>query len=148
VQVIVDDRTSRLASYTPDAVRGYRNSDDGGFWVASTQLEAADHALPASLALADIDAVAVLSDGTSRLPERYGWTWEQFMDEITAEGPAHIIAKTREAEADAPAGVYRGNTHDDATAAVCVVTHDAPPEHNHRHPGATPKSRLAVPDER
>ncbi|WP_371484865.1 protein phosphatase 2C domain-containing protein [Kitasatospora sp. NBC_00315] len=121
VQVVVDDRTSHLASYTRDAVRGFRNSDAGGFWVASTKPEAADRAVIASVPLAEVNAVAVLSDGASRLPERYGWTWNRFMAALVSDGPTHIIDITRAAEAATEAGAFRGKPHDDATAVLCTI---------------------------
>ncbi|MGW2544742.1 protein phosphatase 2C domain-containing protein [Kitasatospora sp. NPDC001574] len=121
VQVVVDDRTSHLASYTRDAVRGFRNNDNGGFWVASTKPEAADRAVLASIPVSEVSAVAVLSDGASRLPERYGWTWDRFMADLASNGPTHIIDATRAAEATTEAGTFRGKAHDDATAVLCTI---------------------------
>ncbi|MFE4356151.1 protein phosphatase 2C domain-containing protein [Kitasatospora sp. NPDC056800] len=121
VQVVVDDRTSHLSSYTRDAVRGFRNNDNGGFWVASTKPEAADRAVLASVPVAEVSTVAVLSDGASRLPERYGWLWERFMADLASNGPTHIIDATRAAESTTEAGTFRGKTHDDATAVLCTI---------------------------
>ncbi|WP_406096470.1 hypothetical protein [Kitasatospora purpeofusca] len=119
VEVIVDDRVAYLGSYTEDAVRGYRNNSTGGFWVAGAKPEAADHALTASIPLSQIQQVAVLSAGASRLPERYGWSWPRFMVELSESGPGQVIGATREAEACTATGAFRGRAHDTAAIVLC-----------------------------
>ncbi|MFF7995084.1 protein phosphatase 2C domain-containing protein [Kitasatospora xanthocidica] len=120
IDVVVDDRTSHLPSYSRDAVRALRNTDEG-FWVASTRPEAADRAVVASVPIDEVRRVAVLSDGASRLPERYGWAWSRFLSALAEHGPAHIISETRSAEQTTADGAFRGKPHDDATAVLCTV---------------------------
>ncbi|MBC3844580.1 protein phosphatase 2C domain-containing protein [Streptacidiphilus sp. 4-A2] len=119
ILVIVDDRTSHLASYTIDAVRAYRNSDNG-FWVASTKPEAAHKSVCATLPLDEVKRFAVFSDGGSRLADRYDWPWLRVLSEMEEFGPSHIIAETRTAERATVAGRFRGKPHDDSTAVLCL----------------------------
>ncbi|REE98114.1 protein phosphatase 2C domain-containing protein [Thermomonospora umbrina] len=119
VEAIVDDRTSRLPSYTTQAVRELRNHPSG-FWVAQTRPEAAYEALTGSVDASRVRRAAVLSDGASRLVERFGLLdWRGLLDLLDREGPAELIRRTRLAEAaETPAerATRRGKPHDDATA--------------------------------
>jgi len=58
---LLRSRVERLASY---------RNQPGGFWMASTKPEAAREALMRSTPLGDLDAVALLSDGATRLVDR------------------------------------------------------------------------------
>ncbi|WP_033822965.1 protein phosphatase 2C domain-containing protein [Kitasatospora sp. MBT63] len=115
VLVVTDTRTHHLPGYTPADLSKLRNSD-GGFWVASTRPEAADRAVTRTLSRAEVAAVAVLTDGASRLADHYGWTWEQLMHALLEKGPAEVIRLTREQEAIR--SPERGKVHDDASAIV------------------------------
>ncbi|MEU6036941.1 protein phosphatase 2C domain-containing protein [Actinomadura sp. NPDC047616] len=104
------NRVERLAAY---------RNQPGGFWVASTKPEAADEALVGTVPLDDLDAVAVLSDGATRLVDRFGlMSWRDLLAVLRKEGPAELIARTREAEASDPDGARwpRGKASDDASA--------------------------------
>ncbi|WP_316043454.1 hypothetical protein [Actinomadura sp. CNU-125] len=62
----------------------------------------------------------MLSDGASRLVERFGrLTWAGLLRALDADGPAAVVRRTRDAEAaqppDAPG---RGKRFDDATAVL------------------------------
>jgi hypothetical protein len=117
-----DAHTGRLRSRV-QRLAEYRNQP-GGFWVASTNPEAAHEALIGSAPLADLDAVALLSDGASRLADRFDLvTWPDVLGILRKDGPGELIARTREAEATDPDGVRwpRGKASDDASAVYWAV---------------------------
>ncbi|MEZ0070465.1 hypothetical protein ABIA32_006518 [Streptacidiphilus sp. MAP12-20] len=114
VELIEDNRIDRLPAYDRESVSALRNAP-GGFWVASTRPEAAEQAVTASFPLATVREVAAMTDGVSRLVERYGWTWTELLDALTTDGPAHALAAVRKAELAMPDGSFRGKRHDDAT---------------------------------
>jgi hypothetical protein len=81
--------------------RRHRNHPDG-FWVASTDPDAAQHALTDTVARDGLRRAAVLSDGTTRLVDRFGLLdWPSFLD--GRRWP-------------------RGKRHDDASAAYLVLS--------------------------
>lgn len=118
VQAYTDDATKHLPGYTQDDLRKTRNQP-GGFWVASTKPEAAEHAVIGSVNAADVRRAALMTDGMSRLVERYGWSWSRVMDVAEAAGPAAAVAAVREAETATAPGTFRGKQYDDATIALC-----------------------------
>ncbi|UGQ10024.1 protein phosphatase 2C domain-containing protein [Yinghuangia sp. ASG 101] len=118
VQAITDDATAYLPGYTQDDLRRTRNQP-GGFWVASTKPEAAEHAVVGSLNASEVHRVALMTDGMSRLVERYEWSWSRLMDVAESEGPAAAVRAVREAEHATAPGTFRGKQYDDATIAVC-----------------------------
>ena len=140
-QVITDERevTTRricseplagVASGTPEydrvrdscieALRALRNRA-GGYWIAKDDPHAADEAVTGSRPLRDLDGVALLSNGASRIVSPYGLTgWPGVLELLGASGPAEIIRRVRQAEtgsSEHPAGAVP----DDATVAHCVV---------------------------
>lgn len=118
VALVEDDRVMRLPGgppYTRELVRSHRNRP-GGFWVASTSQAAAYEAVTATFREAEVDTVALLTDGVTRLVDRYGHTWPGLLDELRRAGPEHLIGLVRAAERAAPAA--HGKLHDDATALV------------------------------
>ncbi|WP_017541531.1 protein phosphatase 2C domain-containing protein [Nocardiopsis halophila] len=121
LRVVKDDRNDFLGDYSNEGVARARNVP-GGFWVASTAPQAAHEALTASTVWADVERVAVLTDGAARLVERFGiWEWGELVQRLADEGPAAVIARTRraeEAETDEDRARFkrRGKQHDDATA--------------------------------
>lgn len=122
LKVVLDDRAARLPDYTIEGVRKARNAP-GGFWVASTRPEAAYEALTGSVETHDLNRAALLTDGASRLVERFGRTdWPGLLDLLESQGPKGLIAQTREAEAEAEAretaGPRRSKPYDDATAVL------------------------------
>ncbi|WP_037606124.1 protein phosphatase 2C domain-containing protein [Streptacidiphilus rugosus] len=114
IELVEDTRIDHLPAYDPVSVSALRNAADG-FWVASTSAEAAEQAVTASFPLAGVREVAAMSDGVSRLVERFGWTWTELLDSLAAEGPAHAVAAVRKAELALRDGAFRGKRHDDAT---------------------------------
>jgi Protein phosphatase 2C len=104
-------------------LRAHRNRP-GGFWVASTDREAAGYALTGSVPRAHVSAATALSDGASRLVDRFGLaTWDGILKTLESQGPRELLRQVREAENSDPSGSRwpRGKAHDDATAAYCSV---------------------------
>lgn len=92
----------------------------GGYWVAATDPAAADEATVGMISLAQVRQAALLTDGASRLVDSFGaLSWQQLLDVLRTEGPAALIARTREAELADPVGERwpRFKQSDDATAA-------------------------------
>jgi serine/threonine protein phosphatase PrpC len=138
VQVITDDREAVVgrryrqhmdatAAGTPEHIqahreyvetmRAHRNSS-GGFWVASNDPEAAHEAITGTINLREVRDLALLSDGASRLVDRFDLaTWDVALDLIRDDGTDALIDAVRHAEADDPNGRRwpRGKTTDDAS---------------------------------
>ncbi|MEU4720718.1 protein phosphatase 2C domain-containing protein [Nonomuraea dietziae] len=101
-----------------ETLRDHRNRD-GGFWVAAVDPLAADQALTGTVPAENVRAAALLSDGASRLVDRFELiTWRQALDLLDESGPDELIRRVREAEAGDLDGARwpRGKTFDDATA--------------------------------
>ena len=65
--------------------------------------------------LHDLDSVALLSNGASRIVSPYGLTdWPGVLDLLGAHGPAEIVNRVRQAEA------RTSEVPDDATVAHCT----------------------------
>ncbi|WP_019632269.1 protein phosphatase 2C domain-containing protein [Actinomadura atramentaria] len=112
-----DAHTAGLRSRV-EQLAAHRNQP-GGFWVASTQPGAAAEALTGSTPLDELNAVALLSDGASRLADRFALLdWPGLLGVLRDGGPDALIQRTRRAEADDPDGSRwpRGKASDDASA--------------------------------
>jgi hypothetical protein len=104
--------------------RRHRNHPDG-FWVASTDPAAAQHALTGTIPRDGLQGAAVLSDGATRLVDRFGLLdWPSFLNVLAEQGPDAIIQQVRAAEDSDPDGRRwpRGKRHDDASAAYCRLS--------------------------
>jgi Protein phosphatase 2C len=145
IRVVTDDRLEQVAAVQHGAMhqhatgtadhnrsfaelvteqRRHRNHPDG-FWVASTDPAAAQHALTDSIPRDGLRRAAVLSDGATRLVDRFGLLdWPGFLEVLAEQGPDAIITQVRAAEASDPDGRRwpRGKRHDDASAACCRLT--------------------------
>ena len=145
IRVVTDDRLENVASVQHGAMhqhatgsadhdrsfaelvteqRRHRNHPDG-FWVASTDPTAAQHALTDTAPRDGLQRAAVLSDGATRLVDRFGLVdWPRFLDVLAEQGPDAIIQQVRAAEHSDPDGRRwpRGKRHDDASAAFCRLT--------------------------
>jgi hypothetical protein len=130
IQVIRDGREfefgreerARLASLSPGTpeydeafaacvqeIRSRRNQPHG-YWLAAANPEAASHALTGHGA--GVRSAVVLSNGASRLVDRFALaTWPALVALVSSQGPAELIRRVREAEAQAAVRA------DDATAA-------------------------------
>jgi hypothetical protein len=120
VEVHHDDRLELLPDRSLATVRRLRNQP-GGFWVASTQPKAAYEAVAGTTDRADVEVIAVLTDGASRYAERYGHSWADVVDVLTTEGPRELVARVRAYDESAVDGTFRGKRYDDATAVLCSI---------------------------
>lgn len=104
------------------ALRAYRNRP-GGFWVAAVTPQAAYEALSGSFDRSAVLSAAVLTDGASILADRFQMMdWPQTFGTLRDHGPAGLLRRVREVEAEDGAGARwpRGKIHDDATVVHCV----------------------------
>lgn len=124
-----DDRLARLTDPPPvEPVGGLRRypvdylarvrNRPGGFWVAAADPDAADAARFGSEPIAGLESAALVTDGITRLVERYGRTWTELLDLAASGGAERLIAEVRAAErADRRFGPG-SKRHDDATAVL------------------------------
>ncbi|MEV7600460.1 protein phosphatase 2C domain-containing protein [Kitasatospora sp. NPDC089797] len=125
--------TERFATGTPEhaesvrrmveAQRLTRNTPDG-YWVAASTGEAAHHALSGAVPLASVRAVAVVSDGVSRLVTEYKVaSWADAFATLREAGADGLISSVRKVEATDPNGLRwpRFKSGDDATVAFCQL---------------------------
>ena len=97
---VTDDRLAHLPGgrpYTLELVRSLRNKP-GGFWVASTDPEAAYHAVTGSVPFEAGTEIGIFTDGVSRLVESYGYEWEHVFSILETSGPGGVIELVRAAE--------------------------------------------------
>ncbi|KJY37584.1 protein phosphatase 2C domain-containing protein [Streptomyces sp. NRRL S-495] len=97
----------------------------GGYWVASSGGEAADHALTGAVPVAEVQAVAVMSDGAARLVTDYqAATWAEGFGVLRAGGADGLISAVRKVEATDPHGLRwpRFKVGDDAAVAFCELS--------------------------
>lgn len=116
------EHSAALRQYV-ETLRSYRNAD-GGFWVADSNPVAAEHAVTGSQPLKNLRAIALLSDGASRLTDRFQLEdWQGTLALLSAGGPRALIGRVRAAEHSDPTGERwpRGKAYDDATAVYAVV---------------------------
>jgi hypothetical protein len=101
-----------------NALLRHRNQD-GGYWVAAADPVVAGHALTGSLPDDAVRAAALLSDGASRLIDRFGLaSWRDLLNILESDGPAELIKRVRTVERTDLHGARwpRSKAHDDATA--------------------------------
>ena len=90
-----------------------------GHPVASAAPDAARLARTGTLARAGLRGIALLSDGATRISDRYGvLSWSATVGVVRDQGPAELIRQVRAAEDSDPAAVRwpRSKARDDATA--------------------------------
>ncbi|MBP2474003.1 hypothetical protein JOF53_002875 [Crossiella equi] len=107
-----------------EAMRNHRNRPDG-FWVASTDPDAATEAVTGSVPADEVRSLALLSDGATRLVDSFALAdWDAVVRTLRQDGPGELIRQTREAERSDPDGRRwpRGKAFDDATAALVVFS--------------------------
>ncbi|MER7333876.1 MULTISPECIES: hypothetical protein [unclassified Micromonospora] len=109
----------RVRDSCVEALRARRNQP-GGYWIAKDDPHAAEEAVTGSRPLTDLNSIALLSNGASRIVSPYGLTdWPGVRQLLGAHGPAEIIRRVRQAEAHTPAGPD-ARVPDDATVAHCT----------------------------
>jgi hypothetical protein len=95
-------------------LRAHRNRP-GGFWVAKDDPRAAAEAITGSCPISGVTGAALLSNGASRIVDRFRLAdWPEVMAVLAAHGPAEIIRRVRQAEA------RHAVAADDATIAHCT----------------------------
>jgi hypothetical protein len=95
-------------------LRANRNRP-GGFWVAKDDPGAADEAITGSHPVGDLAGAVLLSNGASRLVDRFRLTdWPGLLSLLSRGGPDEIIDRVRRVEA------ARGVAADDATIGHCT----------------------------
>jgi hypothetical protein len=90
--------------------------------VKTSPADAAYHALTGTVPRSELRRVGLLSDGATRLVDRFGtMAWPHLLDVLDREGPYALIVQTREAENGDPEGRRwpRSKRHDDASAVLC-----------------------------
>lgn len=93
----------------------------GGYWVASSDIQAADNALVGRVPADTVRRVAVFSDGASRIVDTFSQLdWKECLDYLEEYGPLGLIDRVRRIEDGDPAGIRwpRFKKSDDATAAM------------------------------
>ncbi|MFS8204320.1 protein phosphatase 2C domain-containing protein (plasmid) [Streptomyces sp. CWNU-52B] len=116
------EHAAALAEYR-DALTGLRNRS-GGFWIAGPDPRAAEHALAGTVPLDSLVSVTLLSDGATRLVDRFELAdWQETVTVLNHSGPDELIRRVREAEDGDPDGKRwpRGKAHDDATVLHWVL---------------------------
>jgi hypothetical protein len=95
-------------------LRAHRNRP-GGFWVAKDDPAAVAEAVTGSHPVGGLGGAALLSNGASRIVDRFGLTdWPGMLRLLSAHGPGEIIRRVRDAETN------QGVAPDDATIAWCA----------------------------
>ncbi|MFE9955419.1 hypothetical protein [Micromonospora sp. NPDC005299] len=109
----------RIRASCAEALRARRNQP-GGYWIAKDDPHAAEEAVTGSRPLRELDSVALLSNGASRIVSPYGLTdWPGLRELLAADGPAEVVRRVRRAEADSPVGPA-APVPDDATVVHCT----------------------------
>jgi hypothetical protein len=99
------------------AITGFRatRNQPGGFWVAKNDPAASQEAVVGSAPAADLVSATLLSNGASRIVDRFGLAdWRGVVWMLGNGGPMDVIKKVREAEANGR------QEADDATIAYCT----------------------------
>ncbi|MFE7130186.1 hypothetical protein ACFVIM_04940 [Streptomyces sp. NPDC057638] len=123
VRVIADDRLDRIPGErlrTDDLADALRNAE-GGFFTAAADPSVAARAVTGRTPVAEVRAVAALTDGAARWVEMFGeGDWADVLALLRKEGAQGLLDRVRAIESAEPARV-RGKRHDDATAALAEL---------------------------
>lgn len=112
----------RIRDQCIEALQARRNHP-GGYWIAKDDPHAAEQAVTGSCPLRDLDSAALLSNGASRIVSPYALTsWAGLLELLGTRGPAEIIRRVRQAEADI-SRTPGAEVPDDATVAHCNQLH-------------------------
>jgi len=85
-----DDRTAYLPDHTNAGISRSRNTE-GGFWIASNRPDAAEWAVTGTFPLAEVTRAAVMTDGITRLVERYDRSWVISSTASTSMVPPNLL---------------------------------------------------------
>jgi hypothetical protein len=79
-------------------MQALRNRADG-YWVASTDSDAAEHAITGNVPTDQLRTATLLSDGASRAVDRFHLSdWTLTMADLREYGPQAVIRRVRETE--------------------------------------------------
>ncbi len=104
-----------------DDLRARRNQP-GGYWIAKDDPAVASHAVTGSGSLAELKALALLSNGASRFVDPYGiGTWGDLVGLLRTRGPEEVLRQVRgvEASASGAGAPAHADSPDDASVAYC-----------------------------
>ncbi|MEV0093410.1 hypothetical protein [Streptomyces sp. NPDC050738] len=121
VRAVLDDRLDRLprALLATEATADTARNQEGGFFTAAADPSVAVRAVTGRVPLAEVRALAALTDGASRWVEKFGeGDWADCFGVLRKEGPQGLIDRVRALEDGDTERRYlrRSKTHDDATA--------------------------------
>jgi hypothetical protein len=97
----------------------------GGPYYAASDPAAAQYAITGTVPLRGLRNAYLLTDGATRLVDLFRLTdWQGLVRTVQEQGPAALIARTRDAERTDPRATRwpRGKPHDDATIAHVAFT--------------------------
>jgi hypothetical protein len=102
-----------LRRYPVEYLARVRNRE-GGFWVASTDPEAAGRAYTGSVPADQVSEMLLCTDGLTRLTEQYGRAWPALFELAAVDGVEGLIRLVREHGEAVPLRAW-AKRHDDAT---------------------------------
>ncbi|MEU8699697.1 protein phosphatase 2C domain-containing protein [Streptomyces sp. NPDC048680] len=122
VRALLDDRLDRLppgSLASEEIADGRFRNKEGGFFTAAADPAVAHRAVTGRTPLAEVRALAAMTDGASRWTEMFDeGDWTACLGVLRKEGPQGLIDRVRALE-DADTDrtrLRRSKTHDDATA--------------------------------
>lgn len=138
IRVQSDERLSRLTDPPrSEDVGGIRRfpvryiaevrNRPGGFWVASSDPDAADAAFSGSVDALEAGDLMLCTDGVARLVDRFGRRWEELFHLASEDGVSALVSLVRKAERADPVTQAGSKPHDDATALLVSLRHGSPP---------------------
>jgi hypothetical protein len=95
----------------------------GGPYYAAADPRGARYAITGTVPVGGLRDAYLLTDGATRLADLFGLAdWQGLARTVREQGPAELIARTREVERTDPRATRwpRGKPHDDATVAHCA----------------------------
>ena len=116
-----------IRRYPVDYIAKARNRE-GGFWVASTDPDAAAMARSGAWPKHRISALMLCSDGLTRLVDRFGCSWPTLFDLASSQGVGRLIALVREHGDRDPNVHVQAKRHDDATVVFYELRRGADPD--------------------
>lgn len=97
-----------------------RRNHPGGYWIAKDDPHAAHEAVTGSCTLPALNSAVLLSNGAGRIVDPYAVaSWSGMLELLGASGPAGVIRRVRQAEAELSEN-SGANIPDDATIAHCT----------------------------
>lgn len=112
----------RVRGGVVEALRARRNQP-GGYWVAKDDPHTATEAVTGTVPLHDLNGVALLSNGASRIVDPYRLAdWPTALALLRTEGPQALLRSIRQSEGSSSLPGFQ--EPDDATVAYADLTHD------------------------